>query len=194
MRPINVKTLSLEEFLEDQAPTYAIFFRSVVKGKIDKPGVGSVKFRQCCQQAKKDGFVYIWIDTSCIDKTDLVELSEAINSMFRWYQSASVCYAYPADVPADDEPGKDGSRFQASRWFQRGWTLQELRTKIQLSRVIEKITGISHPILRDINNPKSASVAQRKEDLAYCLLGIFGISMPMIYGEGGEQAFFRLQE
>ena len=235
MRLINVKTSKLEEFLDYDAPRYAILshtwgddceeltVRDVEEGKINKPGVGSVKFQGSCRQAEKDGLGYVWIDTCCIDKTNLVELSEAINSMFRWYQQAFFCYAYLSDVPDhdSDKPQKPGSKFCTSRWFGRGWTLQELLapkqmrfynsawgyigTKGTLRTVITKITGIPGQILLGITELHSASVAQRmswaagrdtkrKEDLAYCLLGIFGVTMPMIYGEGGEQAFFRLQD
>jgi hypothetical protein len=233
MRLINVKTLKLDEFLDDKVPPYAILshtwgkdseeltFRNVEAGDIDKPGVGSIKFRGCCKQAEEDGLGYVWIDTCCIDTTNLVELSGAINSMFRWYRQASICYAYLSDVPSDGSPRKPGSKFQSSRWFERGWTLQELLapanlrfynsewhrlgTKGDMCAIIEKITGIRRQFLLGIEELRNASVAQRlswaaqrdttrKEDLAYCLLGIFDVTMPMIYGEGGSQAFLRLQE
>jgi hypothetical protein len=233
MRLINAKTVKLDEFLDDKVPPYAILshtwgkdseeltFRNVEAGDIDKPGVGSIKFRGCCKQAEEDGLGYVWIDTCCIDTTNLVELSEAINSMFRWYRQASICYAYLSDVPSDGSPRKPGSKFQSSRWFERGWTLQELLapanlrfynsewhrlgTKGDMCAIIEKITGIRRQFLLGIAELRNASVAQRlswaaqrdttrKEDLAYCLLGIFDVTMPMIYGEGGSQAFLRLQE
>lgn len=249
MRLINVKTFKLEEFLDYRAPPYAILshtwgddceelsYRDVEDGNIDKPGIGSVKFRGCCRQAAEDKLGYAWIDTCCIDKTNLVELSEAINSMFRWYQRASICYAFLSDVPSNESPREEGSKFQRSRWFDRGWTLQELLapktlrlygalvstndtaaadlkvtkewyllgTKGSMSATIASITGIPREYLLGIARLHTASVAQRmswaahrdtkrKEDLAYCLLGIFDITMPMIYGEGGDQAFFRLQE
>ncbi|RYP81635.1 hypothetical protein DL770_005843 [Monosporascus sp. CRB-9-2] len=233
MRLINVKTFKLEEFLDDKTPPYAILshtwgndceeltFRNIEKGEIDKPGVGSVKFRGCCRQAETDGLGYAWIDTCCINKDSSRELDEAINSMFRWYRRASVCYAYLSDVPSDDYPRNHGSKFRTSRWFRRGWTLQELLapkhlrfynsewrhlgTKAKLCGIVEKTTGVPRQFLQGIAELRTASVAQRmswaaqrdtkrKEDLAYCLLGIFGVTMPMIYGEGGEQAFFRLQE
>ncbi|KAF3075870.1 hypothetical protein CFAM422_002410 [Trichoderma lentiforme] len=254
MRLINVKTFKLEEFLDYLAPPYAILshtwgddseelsFRDVEDGNINKLGIGSVKFRGCCRQAAEDGLGYAWIDTCCIDKTNLVELSEAINSMFRWYQRASICYAFLSDVPGDEDFRETGSKFHSSRWFQRGWTLQELLApkamrfygaistygpqafgpqafgdtvgvqewhllgkRGNMSTTIASITGIPRQYLLGITALHTASVAQRmswaahrdtkrKEDLAYCLLGIFNITMPMIYGEGGEQAFFRLQE
>ncbi|KAK4061400.1 hypothetical protein Trihar35433_9727 [Trichoderma harzianum] len=233
MRLINTQTFKLKDFSYETIPPYAILshtwgddseeltLRDVKDGNIDKPGVGSIKLRGCCEQAQKDGLEYAWIDTCCIDKTNLVELSEAINSMFRWYNCASVCYAYLSDVPEDDNPTERGSKFRSSRWFQRGWTLQELLapkhlrffntkwqfigTKGTISNVIKDITRVPRQFLLGITGLHVASVAQRMswaaqretkrpEDLSYCLLGIFGIAMPMIYGEGGEQAFIRLQE
>ncbi|OPB45722.1 hypothetical protein A0O28_0092880 [Trichoderma guizhouense] len=233
MRLINTQTFKLKDFSYETIPPYAILshtwgddseeltLRDVENGNISKPGVGSIKLRGCCEQAQKDGLEYAWIDTCCIDKNNLVELSEAINSMFRWYNCASVCYAYLPDVPEDDKPSELGSKFRSSRWFQRGWTLQELLapkhlrffntkwqfigTKGTISNVIKDITRVPRQFLLGITGLHVASVAQRMswaaqretkrpEDLAYCLLGIFGIAMPMIYGEGGEQAFIRLQE
>lgn len=61
---------------------------------------GYAKIDYACLQAERDGLKYVWIDTCCIDKTSSAELSEAINSMFRWYFHAAVCYAFLADVPA----------------------------------------------------------------------------------------------
>ncbi|KAK4463927.1 hypothetical protein QBC42DRAFT_304514 [Cladorrhinum samala] len=234
MRLININTLKLEEFLDYETPRYAILshtwgddaeelsFRDVDEGRVDKPGIGSVKLRGCCRQAEQDGFGYVWIDTCCIDKANLVELSEAINSMFRWYKRASCCYAYLSDVPEHDvDPRQSQSSFRQSRWFTRGWTLQELLapkslrfynsawidlgTKGTLRSIVGNVTGIPVEYLLGISELGAASVAQRlswaakrqtkrREDLAYCLLGIFGVSMPMIYGEGGTQAFLRLQE
>ncbi|KAF2192813.1 hypothetical protein K469DRAFT_621484 [Zopfia rhizophila CBS 207.26] len=142
--------------------------------------------------------------------------------MYHWYQEAEVCYAYLADVPRDaiDHLTKPAdSNFSESRWFTRGWTLQELiapstvifldrewqeiGTKSSMQEIISETTGISVGILLG-DDIGLASVAQRMswaskmkttrvEDLAYCLMGIFGIYMPMLYGEG-ERAFVRLQE
>ncbi|CAH0025049.1 unnamed protein product [Clonostachys rhizophaga] len=234
MRLINIETQKLEEFFGDAIPPYAILshtwgaddeeisFRDIQTGggNIEKAGYGRIKFEGCCNQAKKDELKYAWIDTCCVDKANAVELSEAINSMFRWYKRAAFCYTYLSDVPPGDNSWDSGSKFFASRWFRRGWTLQELLapeelhfynqewtfigTKGDMSKEIETITGIPRQFLLGWEDFWDATVAQRmswaanrgtkrEEDIAYCLLGIFGVTMPMIYGEG-DQAFIRLQE
>ncbi|KAH7330481.1 heterokaryon incompatibility protein-domain-containing protein [Rhexocercosporidium sp. MPI-PUGE-AT-0058] len=176
---------------------------------------GWAKVEGCCRQASKDGWRYCWIDSCCIDKTSSAELSEAINSMFEWYRRAEVCYAYLSDVDTKKANNYAIEQdFKKSAWFTRGWTLQELLapqwvefydikwqeigTKSSLAPLIKSITGISH-----LFNYAEASIAQkmcwaslrqttRIEDQAYCLLGIFGVHMPPLYGEG-TNAFHRLQ-
>jgi hypothetical protein len=157
----------------------------------------------------------------CIDKSSSAELSEAINSMFRWYQKATVCYVYLADVSRDmaQPNGYDHSEIARSRWFARGWTLQELiapsnlifyakewhriGTKNDMCDFISETTRIDVEILQG-QDLELVSVAKRMcwasnrtttrvEDIAYCLLGIFDINMPLLYGEG-KKAFLRLQE
>jgi hypothetical protein len=218
MRLLNTADLQLEEFPSDGIPSYAILshrweseevtFQDLHEGH----GVnmaGYSKIRGCCRQAALDGWQYAWVDSCCIDKSSSAELSEAINSMFEWYRDAQVCYAYLSDV--GPEPN---STFEQSKWFTRGWTLQELLapeimvffdrdwkeigTKLRMRKLIESVTGITHLI-----NFELASVAQkmswaskrqttRVEDKAYCLMGLFGVNMPPLYGEG-QKAFLRLQ-
>jgi len=130
--------------------------------------------------------------------------------MFTWYQDAESCYVYLSDVCFDsDDVMMDGSdpewlkSFQSSKWFTRGWTLQELLapgtvvffdknwmefgTKESLEDQVISITGIRH-----LFNIEAASIAQRFswaskrettriEDTAYCLMGIFGVNMPLLY-------------
>ncbi|KAL1940558.1 hypothetical protein VTO73DRAFT_7993 [Trametes versicolor] len=180
----------------------------------------SPKIRRCCDYARAHGYVYLWIDTCCIDKTSSAELSEAINSMFAWYSYAGICYVLLSDVEADDNPVEEHSSFRCSMWFKRGWTLQELivpsrnvflskdwrmiGTKASLANVIEDVTGIDPGILLHTRQLHTVSVADRMawaagrettrvEDKAYCLMGVFGVCLPVIYGEG-SQAFIRLQE
>ena len=215
-------------------PAYAILshtwgkeevsFRDVEAGVgMSKAGWKKIEF--CAKQAAADGLEYFWIDTCCIDKKNAVELSAAINSMFRWYQKAVRCYVYLSDVSIQGE-GQDGqsnptweAAFRKSRWFTRGWTLQELiapayvdffssngerlGNKLSLEALIHSITGIARNALRgdplyNFSIEERMFWAERRnttleEDKAYCLLGIFDVSMSPIYGEGGEKAARRLQ-
>jgi hypothetical protein len=184
------------------------FFEYMRSCNADRTGYDKVE--HFCDIAAADGFEYLWLDTCCIDKTSSSELSEAINSMYKWYQNAEVCYVYLSDVASYEDPRELESNFVRSRWFTRGWTLQdliapstviffaddwqEIGTKPSLQEVISAITGINANILLG-DDLESASVTQRmswaskrktarSEDLAYCLLGIFGVNMPMLYGEG----------
>ena len=181
---------------------------------------GYAKIRFCSNQAAQDGHQYLWIDTCCIDKTNQVELSEAINSMFRWYREAVRCYVYLSDVKVAGLPHNAlQDAITNSRWFTRGWTLQELLApksvvffssegirlgdKLSLEGEIHRITGIPVEALRG-RSLSDFSVSERmrwatkrtttrKEDEAYSLLGIFDIYMPLIYGER-ERALVRLRE
>ena len=134
--------LSLTESFEDDIPEYAILshrweagevtFKDLIDGTSKgKAGYGKIQF--CGEQARRDELEYFWVDTCCIDKSSSAELSEAINSMFRWYQKAARCYVYLSDVWTGDRKASDASAectwesaFRASKWFTRGWTLQEL--------------------------------------------------------------------
>ncbi|KAF2629421.1 hypothetical protein BU25DRAFT_389615 [Macroventuria anomochaeta] len=189
-----------------------------------KSKAGWDKMRFCAQQAKRDSLDYFWVDTCCIDKSNSSELQEAINSMFCWYQNAKKCYVYLSDVEyntldADSESSRRWKpAFRKSRWFTRGWTLQELLAprsveffskegellgdKRSLRDTIHEITGI--PIeallgsqLSQFSTAERFSWAanrqtKREEDEAYCLLGIFGIYLPLIYGEQRLGAMKRL--
>ncbi|KAE8323618.1 hypothetical protein BDV39DRAFT_208603 [Aspergillus sergii] len=181
---------------------------------------GYKKIQRFLERAAKDGYEYAWIDTCCINKESSAELSEAINSMFRWYQLADICYAYLQDVHPSKTPASINTELQKSEWFQRGWTLQELIAqphlvflsndwtdigdKNDLSQLISKITQIDEGVLRGETRLSDCSVAKRMswastrvttrtEDTAYCLMGIFNVNMPLLYGEG-RKAFIRLQE
>ncbi|KAI6110449.1 heterokaryon incompatibility protein-domain-containing protein, partial [Pisolithus croceorrhizus] len=185
---------------------------------------GYDKIIKSCEQAEKDGYEWLWIDTCCIDKRSSAELSEAINSMYRWYQNAQICYAYLNDVGGSTFPTKkDDDKFAKSNgwpeWFVRGWTLQELiapkqveffnenwvpiGNRRQLASMLESITRIPKEVLTGSGAGRGLSVAQimswaadrkttREEDRAYSLMGLCGVNMPMLYGEG-KKAFQRLQ-
>ena len=229
--------LSLTKDFGDDAPRYAILSHtwnedndeevtfSDIENKSGMSKAGYRKLQFCGKQAEKDGLEYFWVDTCCINKADHVELSEAITSMFRWYRDAVKCYVYLSDVSAckRDHNGQTertwDSGFRTSRWFKRGWTLQELIApasveffsregehlgdKKLLEGRIHEITQIPIAALRgtplsdfSVDERKRWAVereTKKKEDKAYCLLGIFNVFIPLIYGEG-DHAFIRLKE
>ncbi|KAM5546140.1 hypothetical protein V8D89_000266 [Ganoderma adspersum] len=213
--------LSPDSFTSPSAPTPELRSTKSPQSIWDDPEL-SPKIRDACRVARENGYRYIWIDSCCIDKSSSSELSEAINSMYQWYGLADVCYAYLADVPPRlrEDHQAEGSCFRESRWFTRGWTLQELIAPINvvflsgdwtpigskhtLDSLIESVTKINHRALLHLEPLDKFSVAQRlswaadrvttrEEDRAYSLLGIFDINMPTLYGEG-DRAFRRLQE
>jgi hypothetical protein len=192
-----------------------------VKAEAVRAKKGWEKIMRTCEQAVKDGLDYCWIDTCCIDKSSSAELSEAINSMFSWYKHSSKCYAYVADV--DDLHGFVGSKWFTRAWtlqellapshiqtdastgmefFSRDWKC--LGSKGGLSTTISKATGIPREYLEGLSLAKASismrmswaadRQATRAEDIAYSLLGIFDVNMPLLYGEGKTKAFRRLQE
>jgi hypothetical protein len=227
----------LKNFIGDDIPRYAILSHTwgvdgeevTYKDLMDGTGkskAGYNKIRFCGEQARRDGLQYFWVDTCCIDKSSSAELQEAINSMFRWYRDAATCYVYLTDVSTPILHVPDISIqpweavFRESRWFTRGWTLQELiapssvsffskegaelGNRSSLERHIHEVTGIPGKALRG-HNLSDFSVHERmlwaekrettrKEDKAYSLLGIFDVHMPLIYGEGRDKAFKRLRE
>jgi hypothetical protein len=257
MRLLNTRTLELEYFPKGEKPPYAILSHTWGTEEVLFEDVrhGSAKLRSCpkkglakvlksAELALADGYDYVWIDACCIDKSSSAELSEAINSMFAWYRQSGVCYAFLEDYT------HGRSALADSRWFTRGWTLQELIApfevrfydsswvmfgdRLQLALTISHITSIDHHLLsfkftptysctnghghppncaasctscRDAASARllrSYSVSNkmawaacrettRVEDIAYCLMGIFDVNMPLLYGEG-MKAFRRLQE
>jgi hypothetical protein len=228
MRLINAKTLRLEEFMGD-VPKYTILshtwgndevtFQDMAQQHEYMPTKrGFHKIQETCRLALEMNLEYAWVDTCCIDKTSSAELTESINSMFQWYESAAVCFVWLNDL-SPDESFADGAR--KSRWITRGWTLQELiapskvyfydqtwkyrSAKVDSSHELAEMSGIPEKVLAmDSASVERYSVAQRMswasrrqttrvEDMAYCLLGLFKVNMPLIYGEG-LMAFRRLQE
>ncbi|KAF2258189.1 HET-domain-containing protein [Lojkania enalia] len=233
-RLLKATTLQFEEFIGKRVPPYVILshawgpdeilFADIQMGQAGKKGAFG-KLKGFCDQAIRDGYEYVWIDTCCIDKTSSAELSESINCMYQWYKSADICYVYLADVSCQtlannqNVDAKTIRNFQGSRWFTRGWTLQELiappivefytlewleiGTKSSLKELLSTITGIHISVLAGAA-PSSRNIAERMswaasrqttkiEDMAYCLLGLFEVNMSLLYGEG-EKAFTRLQE
>jgi len=240
MRLIKVSDYSMREFLGAAVPKYSILSHTWDKDEVTFQDIqqfddrtrqmqGFEKIRFACEQSVRDGLEWTWVDTCCIDKKNSAELSEAINSMFRWYHDAARCYVYLADVSVTNRKRKRSggsssppweSAFRASRWFTRGWTLQELLApasvqfftqdgtmigdKTSLQQQVHEVTGIAVSALRgyllssfDIEERfKWAENRQttREEDRAYSLLGIFGVFISPIYGEGEAHAMRRLRK
>lgn len=242
MRLLNTSTRELEFFPGGEIPPYAILshtweenevtFQQHQKAGINRDWAGWIKIQKSIELAVSQGLGYIWIDTCCIDKTSSAELSEAINTMFLWYERAEVCYVYLSDVTSGQDPVDftSSTGHGPSRWFSRGWTLQELiaprraefydsdwtniGTREELSGAIRSITRISLDLLcfKPTASVPSVSrlleltsvgeklswaakrVTTREEDIAYSLLGLFDINIPLLYGEGRKKAFGRLQE
>jgi hypothetical protein len=227
----------LVSFDDEIPPPYAILSHTWTEGqevtyselvaRTGKDKTGYDKIRFCGGRAAADNLQYFWVDTCCIDKSTSHELSTAINSMFRWYQRASKCYVYLSDVVVPEEVADAEAfritwtaAFRGSRWFTRGWTLQELLappcveffskngkrlgSRISLEQEIHEITKIATEALRGQSlaefsvEDRMSWAAQRtttlKEDKVYCLLGIFGVFLPLIYGEGEAYATLRLRE
>ncbi|KAF9222158.1 HET-domain-containing protein [Gyrodon lividus] len=186
-------------------------------------GPGFQKLLRFCEKARSDyGCVYVWSDTCCIDKTSSAELDEAIRSMFRWYRNAEVCIAYLAESSTmedfDSEPWfTRGWTLQellaplAIRFYNKDWQpfcphwLRSVNDKqnTEMQGVIERVTRIPRKDLQQFQ-PGCGRVYEkmvwaskrhttRGEDIAYSLIGIFDVSMPIAYGEG-SWAFYRLME
>ena len=187
------------EFDNDHATEYAILSHRWIAQEVDydemvelakmaveerdeiRQRAGYRKILKTCEQAQRDGYGRLWVDTCCIDKRSSAELSEAINSMYRWYEDAKVCYAYLYDVPSSSIPtAEDEEKYVCSygwpEWFSRGWTLQELIApsnvqffnkdwksigdKKALAPTLQYITGIPEHILIDGLRGNRPCVAQ----------------------------------
>ncbi|KAI1748973.1 HET-domain-containing protein [Xylaria castorea] len=233
---LNTGTCSLEERYSHDVPKYAILshtwqeeevmfheMRDISSGYQLKAGFR--KIITCCDLAAARGIPYVWVDTCCIDKRHSAELSEALNSMYNYYRNAIECYIYLGDVPSSLSGSSHGrsqqlSAVESSRWFTRGWTLQELIASSRrefyaqdwspipveddLMTLIAKITGVDLNLLRNREllskyciatrmSWASGRTTTRPEDTAYCLMGLFNVNMPILYGEGAKKAFRRLQ-
>ena len=236
----------LATFSTDDLPRYAVLSHTWTDGDevtydelmagAGKGKAGYAKIRFCGERAAQDGLQYFWVDTCCIDKSNKAELQQVIASMFLWYRRAAKCYVYLADVAMQDkrgqtwfpwgktlqEPSKHTWKqaFRQSRWFTRGWTLQELLAptsvefyskdgsrlgdKQSLEQQIHEITGLPIPALQGGHlsqfsvNERMSWIEPRQtkleEDRAYSLLGIFDVNIPLRYSEGMANAFDRLQK
>lgn len=214
--------ISFDHVLEDKRSRYRKLRTSLrLPPRSGRSGYNKLRF--CAKQANNDGLQYFWVDTCCINKGDPEEVERAINSMFQWYRLATKCYVYLSDVStayqgANDEHPTWHLDFVKSRWFTRGWTLQELLaptvveffsregtflgTRFELRQMIHEITNIALGALSGtplsqfgIDERLSWAVERqttREEDEVYSLLGIFNVRLPFVYTEGYDKALRRL--
>ncbi|KAG1737691.1 hypothetical protein EDB19DRAFT_1717330 [Suillus lakei] len=203
-------------WLNEGEPTY----EDMTKNK--RPtGAGYEKLKAFCRTAESHGVMFAWSDTCCIDKTSSAELDESIRSMFRWYRNSSICVAYLANTFTVDKLGDDEwfrrgwtlqellapkhIKFYGGKWDPLTDTINDLDHP-ELLKEIENATTIRARFLQGrqfVPGPKDIAermcwaakrVTSRGEDRAYSLMGIFGVSLSIAYGEGPDYAFFRLVE
>lgn len=150
MRLVNTSTLQFREFYGSNKPPYAILLHTWTGEEVSfdeiltptsgtQQKAGFSKIKGCCEMAKEQGVPFAWVDSCCIKKSSDAELSESLNSIFRWYSCAEKCYVYLCDVSTSKRKRGDENAlntweqaFRKSRWFTRGWTLQELLAPISV--------------------------------------------------------------
>ncbi|THU82246.1 HET-domain-containing protein, partial [Dendrothele bispora CBS 962.96] len=221
---IDTHTIKPIEFTKGTIPPYAILSHLWVEGEevtyeelvhvrsTTYQKSGYQKIRTACQIASQDGYRYIWIDTCCIIQQDEMDLKENIPNMYGFYKNSGICYVYLPDVSSK----KDVHR---SRWFKRGWTLQELvapRTvafydtdwqylgdKGELREDISRKTTIPLDILSGTQSIQDIAIIDRmtwtlerkttkRQDLVYCLQGLLGVTVEPNYREFWLESFNRL--
>lgn len=224
---LNAHTLELKAFYDSEIPQYVIlshtwdaeemtFEEMMYPNQNTEKKLGYMKIMAACAKARVFKVDWIWIDTCCIDKRSSAELSEAINSMYRYYKESYACFAFLQDARSG---GNAWHGLRNAKWWSRGWTLQELiapsrvffynadwmyiGTRQGYADTISSITLVPIAVLAG-EDPLMYSIAQRMswvssrhttriEDMAYCMLGLLNVNMPLLYGEGAK-AFIRLQE
>ncbi|KAI4928981.1 hypothetical protein J4E85_005603 [Alternaria conjuncta] len=147
----NDDDLSLVEYFGTDIPPYAILshtwgaddeeisFKDVKKNRARSKPSAYRKVRFCGEIARRNGIFFFWVDTCCIKQESSQEVGEAINSMYRWYHDAVICYVYLTDVTVGTVTHEGiasvsdwSTAFRSSRWFTRGWTLQELLAPVSI--------------------------------------------------------------
>ena len=198
MRLLHTTELTFKEFFDGSIPHYCILshcwgddevsYNDFLAGR-NTNSKGYAKILAACDYAFRVGdrdhprsllrssYDWIWIDTCCIDKSSSAELTEAINSMYAWYDYADVCFAYLHDVTSSNDLEETLSSFRKSDWHTRGWTLQELLvprhvcfldqtwrafgTKQSLADTISEVTDISSQHLFGVFLRSFVSVAEK---------------------------------
>ncbi|KAG1758674.1 heterokaryon incompatibility protein-domain-containing protein [Suillus occidentalis] len=180
------------------------------------------KLQSFCEVARQAGFHWAWVDTCCIDQNNHVELQKSLNSTFAWYHHSALTVVYLSDVSPSSKSGALAKsawntrgwtvpEFLASkviRFYQQDWTLYlndvspNHKESVKIMHESEDVTGIDahalvafQPGMRDAREKLqwvSTRVTTVPEDIAYSLFGIFGIQLPILYGENAQNALGRL--
>ncbi|KAG1818216.1 heterokaryon incompatibility protein-domain-containing protein [Suillus subaureus] len=181
-----------------------------------------VKLQSFCKSARHAGYHWAWVDTCCIDQNNNVELQKSFNSMFVWYHHSALTTVYLSDVPPSAKSGALAKsawntrgwtvpEFLASRvilFYQQDWMLYlddrspNHKESVEIMHELEDATGIDarvlvafQPGMRDARQKLqwvSTRVTTVPEDIAYSLFGIFGVALPILYGENAQNALGRL--
>ncbi|KAG1854595.1 hypothetical protein F4604DRAFT_1932654 [Suillus subluteus] len=186
------------------------------------PVGGITKLQSFCGTARDMGYRWTWIDNCCIDQTNNVEVQQSVNSMFIWYRNSALTIIYLSDVSPSSQPGALASsvwntrgwtvqEFLAPRlvlFYQKDWSLYlddrspNHKDSVAIMQEMGDATGIDaqalvafRPGMKDAREKLqwvSARVTTWQEDIAYSLFGIFGVKLPVIYGEKKQNALGRL--
>ncbi|KAG2745544.1 hypothetical protein P692DRAFT_201076752 [Suillus brevipes Sb2] len=181
-----------------------------------------IKLQSFCRITRDAGYRWAWSDTCCIDQNNNVELQRSVNSMFVWYRHSALTIIYLSDVPPSAQSGAlANSAWNTRGWtiqeflapnvvlfYQADWTLYlddrspNHKKSIAIMRELEDSTSIDaqalvafRPGMSDAREKlqwASTRVTTLQEDIAYSLFGIFGVHLPVIYGEAKQNALGRL--
>ncbi|KAG2149017.1 uncharacterized protein EDB93DRAFT_1143122 [Suillus bovinus] len=181
-----------------------------------------VKLQKFCEVSRSAGYRWAWSDTCCIDQNNNLELQRSVNCMFAWYHHSALTIVYLSDVPPLSKSGAlANSTWNTRGWtvqeflapkiilfYQSDWKLyldnrsRNHKQSVNIMGELERSTGINaralvdfHPGTRDAREKlrwASTRVTTLQEDIAYSLFGIFGVHLPVIYGENRQNALGRL--
>lgn len=222
MKLLNTRTLQVHQALP-QPPLYACFSYTWDGTSTESTAPTPTQRQIACTEARRLGLEWLWLQSLCIDRSSTAEISESINFMFRMFRNSAVCLVFLGDVSLEARETTSevaGNLLRKSRWLRRIWTLTELiaskdvlffdrdwrqfGTKMSLLCELSDATRIDLPVLENSQCLSEFSIGRRmswastcsydrEEDLAYALIGLFGVSMTILYGEG-QLAFLRLQD
>ena len=199
---------------EDNEPLFENVIRIVVYDLEESPTHD--KLKMFCKIVRDAGINWAWSDTCCINKGDHFVLQEALVSMFKWYQGSAMTIIFLRGLYALSQRGalmksiwntrawtlQEYHASKVVRFYTEDWTpylnldIHNHKESPEIISEMEMATGVSaqalmalRPGLDDIREKlrlASTRKTTRVEDGAYSLLGIFSMSLPIVYGEGNR--------